>query len=118
MEKLIKIVSSPFSPSMEVVDKLVIKLDVPYSEQEVAILINPNIQHYVENNDRSDVKIAQLTLSTDTDQTKKLTFDFKDKNIQTFEVENKKYEMKLMNIGKERIEEQYFPWFEFSVKSL
>ena len=39
MEKLIKIISSPFNPNMEVAGDLSIHLHVPYSENEVTVKI-------------------------------------------------------------------------------
>lgn len=37
MERLIKIVMSPFNPSLEVVGDIIINLLVPYSEKEVTV---------------------------------------------------------------------------------
>ena len=38
MSKLIKIIQSPFNSPLEVIDDIVIKLHVPYSEKNVTIL--------------------------------------------------------------------------------
>lgn len=116
MEKLIKIVSSPFNPAIEVVDKLVINLHVPYSEKEVTVQINPFVQNYDENQDQPGVQVRQVTLTTQTDETKTLKFDFAANNKQTIDMNEVKYEIKLMNIGKENLQGQDFPYFEFFIK--
>lgn len=118
MEKLIKIISSPFNPNMEVFGDIVIKVHVPYSDKDVTVMVNPNIQEYDKNLDKPNVKVRQATVTTSTDETRTVKLDFGDNNIQTFEVSGKKYEIKLMNIGKENMEGQDFPSFEFFVKEI
>lgn len=115
MEKLVKLTMSPFSPSLEVVDKMVMKVHVPYSEEMVTMQFNPNIQDYKEQADKPGIQVRQFTFSTSTDQTRTLPFDFKGNNVQDVTVENKKYKVKLMTIGKEPIQGQKFLYFEFFV---
>lgn len=115
MEKLVKLTMSPFSPSLEVVDKIVMKVHVPYSEQEVTIQFNPNIQDYKEQADQPGVQVRQVTVSTSTAETKTLLFDFKSNNVHEVTIENTKYNIKLMNIGKEPIQGQNFLFFEFFI---
>ncbi len=112
MEKLVKLISSPFSPNLEVVDKMVMKVHAPYSEESVTIRFNPNIQDY---KDKPGMPVRQFMFSTPTDQTRTLLFDFKKNNVHDVTVENTKYKVKLMTIGKESIQGQNFPYFEFFV---
>ncbi|MFZ2631744.1 MAG: hypothetical protein WAX48_09190 [Desulfosalsimonadaceae bacterium] len=116
MEKLVKLTLSPFSPSIEVIDKMVMKVHVPYSEQSVTIQFNPNIQDYKEQADQPGVQVRQFTFSTSTDQTQTLPFDFtKTNNVHDVTIEGTKYNVKLMNIGKEPIQGQNFLYFEFFI---
>ncbi len=116
MEKLVKIASSLVNPSMEIVGNIIINLHVPYSEKDVTIQINPNIQDYQENVSLPGIDIRQMLVTTSTDETKELKFDFKENNTQKIQVNEDTYEIKLMHIGKEKMEGQDFPFFEFLVK--
>jgi hypothetical protein len=115
MEKLVKLSVSPFTPSLEVVDKIVMKVHVPYSQDSVTIQINPNIQDYKDQADRPGIKVRQITYSTPTDQTQTLLFDFKTNNVHLATVENTTYNLKLMTIDKEQIHGQDFLFFEFLI---
>lgn len=118
MTKLIRIKNSPFTSNLEVVDKLVIKLHVPYSEKEVTVQLNPNIQNYREQADRTGVKVRQVMRTTPTDQTQIIKFDFRDNKVKVVQVESEKYQIELMQIGKENVQGQDFPFFEFSVSKV
>lgn len=113
MQKLVKIVESPFNPNIEIVDKMVMKVHAPYSENEVTIQFNPNIQEYREQDQKGQVR--QFMFTTPTDQTKTLSFNFKARNVHAVKIENTIYNVKLMNIGKEAIQGQSFLYFEFFV---
>lgn len=115
MQRLVKLVSSPFSPNLEVIDKMVMKIHAPYSEESVTIQFNPNIQDYKEQADKPGMQVRQFMFSTPTNQTRTLRFDFKNNNVHDVTVENTKYKVKLMSIGKESIQGQNFPYFEFFV---
>ncbi len=115
MSKNIKIVASPFSPNLEVAFDMVIKLHVPYSEDEVTVQVSPNIQDYQENQDQPGVKVRQVTVTTNTDETQTLKFDFKDSNVKTVHFGDKSFEIKLMQIGKVNLEGQDFLYFEFFI---
>lgn len=117
MMKNIRITCSPFSPGIEVVEDIVIKACLPYSENNVTVQVNPNIQGYDEKLDQSNVKVRQATVTTKTDQTHTFKLDFKDNNVQKVKIGEKEYKIKLMNIGKENIKGQDFPTFEFFVES-
>ena len=115
MEKNVKIVLSPLRPHIEVIDKMVMSAHAPYSENDVTIAFNPNIQEYQERIDQKHIKIRQLTVETSTDQTQRLSFDFKANNVHDVKIENTIYNVKLMVIGKENIQGQNFPYFEFFI---
>jgi hypothetical protein len=115
MTKSIKIVQSPFSPSLEVVDDIVISLHAPYSDKNITIQVNPNIQHYQEKADTKNVQVRQVMVSTPTDQTQTLEFDLKNNKKKQVHIEESTYEIELMNIGKENIQGQDFLFYEFNV---
>lgn len=115
MNKKIKVIASPFNPSMEIADKIVVKLHVPYSERNVTVQICPNVQEYVENADTPTAKIRQVSVTTPTDQTTTLTFDLESNKKKSVTAEGTDYEIELLGIGKEEIQGHQFPFFEFNV---
>jgi hypothetical protein len=115
MNKKIKIVSSPFNPPLEVIDKIVVKLHVPYSDQSVTIQVCPNVQEYIENADTKAAAIRQVTITTPTDQTTTLSFDIEKNRTKSVAAEGTEYEIELLNIGKEEVQGQQFRSFEFNV---
>jgi hypothetical protein len=117
MNKKIKVVASPFNPSLEIADKIVVKLHVPYSVRNVTVQICPNVQEYVEKADTPTAKIRQVSVTTPTDQTATatLTFDLESNKKKSVTAEGTDYEIELLGIGKEEIQGQQFPFFEFNV---
>lgn len=78
--------------------------------------MNPNVQDYKENQDQPGIEIRQVMVATNIEQTKTLKFDFKKNNTHEIEIDDKKYEIKLMQIGREKLQGQNFSYFEFFVK--
>lgn len=115
MNKIIKVVASPFTPSLEVADKIVVKIHVPYSERNVTIQICPNVQEYVESADTSAAQIRQVSITTPNDQTTTLSFDLNGNKKKSVTAEGTEYEIELLGIGKEEIQGHLFPCFEFNV---
>ena len=115
MEKNVKISCSPFVPSIETVGNMVMKLHVPYSADLVTVQFNPSIQEYQDNIDNPNAQVRQLMISTSTSQTRTEQFDFKKNNVKNIDVGGTVYTIKLMNIGKENLQGQDFPFFEFFV---
>ena len=115
MQKNVKIICSPFNPDMEFVGDMLMKLHVPYSNNDVTIQFNPNIEDYQEKQDKPGVEVRQVTFSSTTDQTKTEKFDFKDNNVKDIEIADTIYNIKLMAISKENIQGQDFFAFEFFV---
>ncbi len=115
MNKKIKVVASPFNPSLEITDKIVVKLHVPYSERNVTIQICPNVQEYVESADTPTAQIRQISVTTPTDQTATLAFDLEGNKRKSVTAEGTDYEIELLGIGKEEIQGQQFLFFEFNV---
>jgi len=118
MNKLIKIVQSPYCPALEVVEDIVIKLQAPYSDTGVTVQINPNIQDYREKTDTEHAQIRQVMMTTPTDQTKVLSFDIVNNKKHKINIEGCDYEIELTNIGKENIQNQDFPFYEFNVSKV
>ena len=115
MNKQIKIVLSPFNPPLEVVDKIVVKIHVPYSDCNVTIQVCPNIQEYTENADAEGISIRQVTLTTPTDQTATVSLDLTENRKKKVVAEGTEYEIELLKIGAEEIQGQQFKTFEFNV---
>ena len=115
MSKLVKIIQSPFQPALEVVEDIVIKLHVPYSEKSVTVQVNPNLQEYIENADSKEMQVRQFTFSTTTEHTRVLSFDLVSNKKHKITIENNEYEIELFNIGKEDIEGQFLLYYEFNV---
>ena len=117
MEKLMKLIVSPFEPNVKTVEDLAICIFVPCSDDFVTIKINPNIEHYAEKADTPQMKVRQVVLANDTEDTKTLRFDFADNNIHKISVDDKNYEIRLMSIGKEHQQGYAFPCFEFLISA-
>lgn len=113
--KRVRIECSPFTSNLEVAEDLVLKLHVPYSDKDVTIQINPNIKDYKESDDKPGVKISQTMVTTPTDETRTLKFDFKNMKTQEVVIDSVAYKIELLEIGKEEIQGQKFPYFDFSV---
>lgn len=117
MEKLIKLIKSPSDAGIETIDdKMVIKLHIPSSENNVTIQINPFLQDYKENIDQPNAQIRQALATSTTPNTKTMSFDLKNNSSQSVNIEGINYKITLMNIGKEKTSEGDFPYFEFLVK--
>lgn len=52
MSKLIKLVSFPFNPPVDEACGLNFQIHVPYSKENVTLLINPSVNEYNENDDK------------------------------------------------------------------
>ncbi len=80
--KTVKIVNSPFTSNLEVVDGFVMKTHAPCSDSMVTIKIDPNITHYEDQPKESDPRInmRQVAAYQDAKDTQTLVFDFQ-KNI-------------------------------------
>jgi len=115
MEKTIKIISSPYNPPIETVGSITIILSQPFSDSVVAVEVDPNILEHEPNSDQPGYLVRQKTFSVHTNDTKKLTFDFRENNVQEFTAQGEKYQMKLMHIGIEKIQGQGFKYVEFLV---
>ncbi len=113
--KKVRIKCPPFSSNLEVAEDIVLKLHVPYSEKEVTIQINPNIQKYKESADQSGINARQIMVTTPTDETRTLKFDFDKMKIQEVTIGSDVYKIELLEIGKEEIQGQKFPYFDFSI---
>lgn len=118
MSRLIKIVQSPFNPALEVVEDIVIKLHVPYSDTSVTVQVNPNIQDYQEKADTEHAEIRQVIKTIPTDQTRVLSFDLVNNKKHKINIEGCDYEIELMSIGRENIQNQDFPFYEFNVSKV
>lgn len=118
MSKSIKIVQSPYGPTLEVVEDIVIKLHVPYSDTSVTVQVNPNIQDYREKADTEHAQIRQVIITTPTDQTRVLSFDLANNKKHKINIEGCDYEIELTNIGKENIQNQDFLFYEFDVSKV
>ncbi len=118
MSRLIKIVQSPFNSPLEVAEDLVIKLHVPYSDTSVTVQVNPNIQDYREMADTEHAQVRQVIITIPMDQTRVITFDLDNNKKHKINIEGCDYEIELTNIGKENIQGQDFPFYEFKVSKL
>ena len=115
MTKRISIVQSPFNPPLEAVDDIVLNLFMPCSTKQVTIQINPNTDHYPEDAEATHVQVRAVTVAAPTDQTKVVLLDFGHNKKRRIEIENKRYDIELVSIGKKKIENQDFPVFEIDV---
>ena len=110
-----KIFQSPFRPNVEVFGDIVVKVHVPYSDRNVTLKINPNIQDYQEDQSTDDAQIRQVMLTTDADETITIQLDLDSNRSETVTVAGRQYVVELADIGKENQQGQDFPFFEVDV---
>jgi hypothetical protein len=115
MQKNVKLTHSPVSPSVEVVGDMVMVLHGPYSTDAVTMQFNPRIDDYKEKDDRPGVQIRQIMVTVSTPETRTAQFDFGKHNTHSIVVSGRSYTVQLLSIGKEKLEGQDFPFFEFLV---
>ena len=115
MTKLIKIYQSPFHSPLEIVNEIVIQLHVPYSKSSITVIINTNIQDYKERDDNGGVLVRQVMVSSHTNDTSILSFDFDRNRSKNYSYNGIIYNIELLNIGEENIQGQKFMFFEFRV---
>jgi len=111
MEQNIKIVHSPFTLNLECALNLAININVPYTNNDVNVMINPNRTEYKENAVQSGIQVRHHT-----EDTKIIHFDFEEDNEHEITYSNRTVIMKLINIGTEKTSEGYFKSFEFYLK--
>ena len=116
MNKKIRIIQSALNPPIETVGNLILNLHVPYSDKEVTIQINPNLEEYIENQQEKGFEIIQMSVTTSTIDTKTLMFDFGTNNTHTFNYDDETYTISLLDIGIVEIEGQVSQYFEFLVQ--
>jgi hypothetical protein len=102
-------------PPVEIAGDLAIKLHVPYSESTVAIQVSPSIDDYSDKQDDGQVQIRQVMVSSSTDETTTLSFDFEKRRKQSLNFRGVEYQLELTDIGKQEIEGQDFFYYEFMV---
>ena len=102
MSKLLKNVKLSSIPDslFATAGDLIIKLQAPYSENEVNLMINPNVTSYEKGRESPDFSIGPTSVSRHSKETMILKFDFGKNNKQRIQVDDKNYEIKLMDIKK------------------
>lgn len=102
MSKLFKNIKLSAAPDLlfSTVGDLVIKLQPPYSENEVNLMVNPNVTAYEKGKESPGFSIGPTIMSRHSKETKILKFDFANNNKQRIPIEGKNYEIKLMSINK------------------
>jgi hypothetical protein len=111
----IKINLSPFHPNVAIFGKLSFRIHVPYSEDEVTIMTNPNLLNYQENTGHDGAQLRQVQLSVPTMHSRTLKFKIDRDEPQKIRIDNTDYEIRLVKIGKEKTGTQDFFFFEFGI---
>jgi hypothetical protein len=115
MTKLVKLTSSPFTPDMEVVGDMLMRLGVHRAADSVAITLGDNIQDYKEQADQPGALVRQVTESIPTDQYRALLFDLQTNQTQGVAWKGRQVEIKLMQITRDKMEGHEFLSYEFQV---
>jgi len=115
MPKLFKNVKLSSTPDLlfTTAGDLIIKLQPPYSENEVNLMISPNVTLYEKGKEGPDFSIGPTIMSKHSRDTKILKFDFENNNTQSIQIDDKNYEIKLMSINKDHPLS-----FEFLIKEI
>ncbi len=115
MTKRIRLVQSPFNPPLQAVDDIVFNLHAPCSMKHVTIQVNPNVEHYPEDAEAANVQVRPVTIAAPSDKTRVVLLDLGFNKKRRIEIENKRYDIELISIGKNKIDNQNFPVFELDV---
>lgn len=114
-EQKITIHLSPFHPNIATCGKLSFRIHVPYGENEVTILTNPNLLDYQETTGHATAQFRQVQLSASTMQSRTLKFNRSHHQPQTLRIDDTDYDIQLLKIGKEKTGPQEFFFFEFRI---
>jgi hypothetical protein len=68
--------------------------------------------------DKPGIQVRQLMVTTISKDTQRVFFDFKENSAHEVVVGDRKYDIRLLQIGRETIQGQDFPFFEFLVMSI
>lgn len=109
--KEVKIIKSPFSPGIEVVDPFTMMVIAPFSETLVTVKIDTNIQDYKEKDDQPGMQVRQSMVTSNTAHTKTLNFNLTNNKVHKIEVDGRKFAITLLEIGREE-----FLYFKFRVE--
>ena len=103
MSKLFKNIKLSAAPDLlfSTVGDLVVKLQAPYSENEVSLMISPNVTVYEKSKEGHGFSVGPTSMSRHSKETKILKFDFANNNKQRITIEGKNYDIKLMSINKD-----------------
>src|SRR5258706_16291844 len=112
----IKVYRSPFRSPLEVVGDIVVKLHLPYSATSTAVQINPNIQDYREGGGQAPAQDRQFVVTTPTDETRTLMFDLKGEKRHRVVVAGTTYDIELLSIDDEMVQNVPAKGFEFEVQ--
>ncbi len=115
MTKRIRLVQSPFDPPLQAVDDIVFNLSAPCSRKQVTIQVNPNIEQYSEDAEASTVQVREVKVAAPTEQTKVVLLDFGHNKKRRIEIEKKSYDIELVSIRNQKIDNENFPVFELDV---
>lgn len=95
----ITLAPSPTNPGIEIVDGLTIKRHVPYSASTVTLEFSPNIVEHEPQGDQPGVKVRQLTMAIDNDETVRHLFDLNGIKRHTVMANGANYDVELVGIG-------------------
>jgi hypothetical protein len=117
IDKVVKIVQSPFTPAVETAGNAILKLHVPYSDTMVTIQVNPSYDSYQDDASQPGIEVRQVTVTSSTDETRTLTFDLFGARTHEVTVGGSTYKITLQNIIDEVMQGQKFRAYEFRVQS-
>jgi hypothetical protein len=115
---LVKIYQSPFRSALEVAGDVVVKLHVPYSKTAVTVQINPNVQGYHEHLGPGAGGVRQVMFTVSSDETKTLSFEVNGTRKHRIQVGAATYDIELMSITDELVQNVNAWCFEFDVTKL
>lgn len=117
MQKSFSICLSPYDSPIEVIDNLVVSISAPYTENSVAVVINPNIIDYEEKKSDPNLNIAQMMVMKDTDETIKTMLNLAGHPEQRFSYGGSNYNLKFLSTSKINKEGQDFLSFNFNLET-
>ena len=115
MEKVIKLVNSPFTANIEVFDDLVLQIFAPCNETALTLTLNPNIHDFKAKDVNPGSQVRNFTFAVGPQQS--YTFDFNTHKTLIVKFNGKRYELTLQRIDQVEIDGSKFYSYELFATS-
>lgn len=114
---LVTLEISPNAPQIAIADNISLSPAGPYGKDHITVTVNPNVTDYQSNVDTGSAgfEVSQQMTYGASEHSRKLHFDFKNKQQQLIKVAGQGHTIRLMSIDEVDFDGQKFPTFTFDI---